>query len=68
LELDSTNATNSLLALAAWRGTNTRGDGLLALVRVERNSAGELSVLMQRLLGRGEPRRVLTAQELAGAA
>ena len=45
-----------------------RGDGRLALVCVERNSASELSLLMQRLRGRGEPRRVLSTAELAGAA
>ena len=31
LELDSTNATNSLLALATWRGTNVCGGGTLSM-------------------------------------
>ena len=45
-----------------------KGDGELALVAVERNSAEELSLLMQRLRGLGEPRRLLSAEKLAGAA
>ncbi len=45
-----------------------RGDGKVALMRVERNTPGELSMLMQRLRGFGEPRLMLAADELAGAA
>lgn len=56
----------------SWRDAlqagRARGDGKLALVRVERNSASELSLLMRRLWGLGEPRRVLSAQELSTAA
>jgi hypothetical protein len=44
-----------------------RGDGTIALVRVERNSTDELSLLMQRLQGRGEPRRLVGYEALAGA-
>lgn len=52
---------------SARQAGNARGDGKLALVCVEQNSPSELSLLMQRLGGRGEPRRVLSAAELATA-
>ncbi|MET0919551.1 MAG: hypothetical protein ABWY07_14190 [Burkholderiales bacterium] len=52
----------------SWRSAReagrAKGDGTIALVRVERNSAAELSVLMRRLSGLGEPHRVLSQEEL----
>jgi hypothetical protein len=52
---------------SAREAGQARGHGTIALVRVEQNSAAEQSLLMQRLLGLGEPRRVLSAAELASA-
>ena len=52
----------------SWRSAReagrAKGDGTIALVRVERNSAAELSVLMRRLSGLGEPHRLLSQEEL----
>jgi hypothetical protein len=52
---------------SAREAGQARGHGTIALVRVEQNSAAEQSLLMQRLLGLGEPRRVLGVAELASA-
>jgi hypothetical protein len=52
---------------AAVQEGRGRGDGQVALVRVERNSALELDVLMARLLGALAPQRVLNVREIAGA-
>jgi hypothetical protein len=51
---------------ALGRGT-TRGSGVISLVRMEGHSPRELSVLMNRLLGGGEPPRVVTATDLPPA-
>ena len=52
---------------SAQRDGLARGSGDVALVRVERQSRRELSTLIQRLLGRGEPQQVLAAAELPAA-
>lgn len=52
---------------SAREAGQARGHGTIALVRVEQYSAAEQSLLMQRLLGLGEPRRVLSVAELASA-
>jgi hypothetical protein len=49
---------------AARREGKARGSGQVALVRVDRHSARELAVLMQRLLGTAGPPRLLAPAEL----
>jgi hypothetical protein len=52
----------------AWQGARregrTRGTGQVALVRVDGHSPRELTVLIQRLLGAGEPQRLFAQGEL----
>jgi hypothetical protein len=51
----------------AQREGRARGTGEVTLVRVERQSKGELDVLLSRLLGHGEPGRRLAPTELAAS-
>jgi hypothetical protein len=51
----------------ALRGGLTRGSGVISLVRMESHSRRELSVLMNRLLGGGEPPRLVAAPDLPPA-
>lgn len=62
----------SKLLAEAWRraagGASAPHGAALTLVTIERNSRAALDALMGRLLGRGEPHRVLTLSELAAFA
>jgi len=62
----------SKLLAEAWRraagGASAPHGAALTLVTIERNSRAALDALMGRLLGRGEPHRVLTLSELAALA
>ena len=51
----------------ALSGGLTRGSGVISLVRMESHSRRELSVLMNRLLGIGEPPRMVAAPDLPPA-
>ena len=48
----------------ALSGGSTRGSGVISLVRMESHSRRELSVLMNRLLGVGDPPREVAAPDL----
>lgn len=52
---------------AARASGRARGNGRLSLVRIERNDAREAARLTQRLLGVGEPERVLHVGDLPAA-
>ena len=51
----------------ALSGGLTRGSGVISLVRMESHSRRELSVLMNRLLGVGEPPRMVASPDLPPA-
>jgi hypothetical protein len=52
---------------AARQANRARGDGRLALVRVERAGRPEVRLILECLRGTGTPARVLAAHELAAA-
>ena len=52
---------------AARQANRARGDGRLALVRVERAGRPEVRLILECLRGTGTPTRVLAAHELAAA-
>ena len=51
----------------ALSGGVTRGNGVISLVRLESHSRRDLSVLMSRLLGGGDPPRMVAAADLPPA-